>query len=318
MKTLVLVTMLATVVGCDEPVKAFVEPPPSAKTVTTAAPSAAASPGASGMPPVGIPLPVDQVAKIVNPNAEAPYKGPVGKLKGTIRFKGDPAPSSGLSFPSKCAEAAATYGKKFRLGQDSTLADVLVAVTGYKGFVPAASEVEKITLHGCAPARRTIAMAFGQRLEVFNLDKIETYMPLLEGSKASAVMVAVPGGDAVKLYAHQPGHYELRDQLPKPFLTADVYVVAYATHDVTGLDGQYEIPSIPVGKVKVNALLPSLDVTAGQEIEIKEGDNTLDLTIQWTAKDAGAGQDAGKEPAKKSPAEKSPAEKKSPTGKAPG
>lgn len=300
MRNLVLIAMLAGIVGCDSPVQIYVEPPPSTGKPSTPTPKASGSPGAATLPPVGVPVPPADVARVVNPKGEAPYKGPVGKLKGTVRFKGDPPPASGLSFPSKCSEAAATYGKKFRLGQDSTLADVLVAVTGYQGFVPAASEVAKITLHGCAPAKRTIAMAFGQRLEVFNLDKVQTYMPYLEGAKAGVVMVAVPGGDSVKLYGHQAGHYELRDQLPKPFLTADVYVLAYATHDVTGLDGQYEIASIPVGKVKVNAFLPAIDTTVGQEVEIKEGENTLDLVLEWHAKDGGAdaGSDGGKAPIK--------------------
>ena len=94
-------------------------------------------------------------------------------------------------------------------------------------------------------------------------------------------MVAIPGGDAVKYYPQEPGHYMLRDQLPKPFLTADVFVLKYATHDVTGLDGQYEIKGIPVGKVRVDAFLPVIDKSSGQHIEIKAGDNTLDLTLEY-------------------------------------
>ncbi len=273
--------------------------PASASASATAAASASAKPAL----PVAVPVPAAEVAKVVNPNGEQPYAGPKGTLKGVIRYKGDPAPSAQTSsYPPRCGEAAATYGKRFRVGQDGTLADVLVAVTGYRGFVPAAEEAEKITIHGCATARRTIAMAFGQRLEVANLDKVESYMPYLDGGVARAVMVAVPGGEPIKLYPQAAGHYMLRDQLPKPFLTADVFVLAYATHDVTGLDGQYEIKGIPVGKVKVDAFLPAADVTTGQTVDIKEGDNTLDLTIEWPApKPAASGSAKAGAPAPKKP-----------------
>ena len=67
-------------------------------------------------------------------------------------------------------------------------------------------------------------------------------------------------------------------------LVADVFVLAYPTTDVTGLDGQYEIQGIPVGKVKVTAYLPVLAKTVEKEIEIKEGNNDLDLMLSFDAK----------------------------------
>ncbi len=182
----------------------------------------------------------------------------------------------------QCGEAAATYSKLFRIGLEKTLADVLVAVTGYEGIVPAASDTVKMTIHGCAMAKRTIAATYGQRIEISNLDAKESFMPYLDGAPTESILVAVPGGPPVKLYPHQPGHYMIRDQLPNPFFIADVFVLAYSTHDVTGLDGQYEIKNIPVGKVKVNAFLPMLSHKAAEEkpFEIKAGENKLDFTIK--------------------------------------
>ena len=63
----------------------------------------------------------------------------------------------------------------------------------------------------------------------------------------------------------------------------DIFVLNYATHDVTGLDGHYEIKNIPAGKVRVDAFLPVIGKSEGQEIEIKEGDNTLDFTFHFDA-----------------------------------
>lgn len=256
----------------------------AADQAASGAPKASAAPNTSGFVPA-IPVAADKVAQVINPKGEQPYKGPAGTLKGVIRVKGDAPPAMDFTFPGGCGEAAATYGKLFRTGQDNTLADVMVAVTGYEGFVPAREPAKKMTIHGCALAKRTMTVAYGQRIEVSNIDKIESYMPYLDGAPFRAVLVAIPGGDPVKFYPQEPGHYLIRDQLPKPFLTADVYVVAYATHDVTGLDGQYEIADIPVGKVKVNAFLPAADLVTAQEIEIKAGENTLDMTLEFNRAD---------------------------------
>lgn len=261
-------------------------PAPSATPSSLAsAPVASAAPAASGSAPsyaTPDPIPPEKVAAVVNPKGDKPYAGPTGVLRGVIRIKGDPPPDTGLKIPAKCGEAMATYAKLFRVGQGGAVGDVLVSVTQYDGYVPPAEEAEKITIHGCAFKKRTLVAAFGQRIEVYNLDQVTPYMPFLDGADFRAVMVAIPGGDAVKYYPQEPGHYVLRDQLPNPFLEADVFVLKYATHDVTGLDGQYEIKGIPVGKARVDAFLPIIDETTGQDIEIKEGDvNHADLVLEY-------------------------------------
>jgi hypothetical protein len=257
------------------------------------APSASASGSASadggedtyGVP-IGGPINVAKVVAAVNPKHEVPYAGPKGTLKGTVRIEGDPPPDTGLKFPDKCKDSAATYGKLFRVGLDKVLADTLVAVTEYgdRGFVPAADEAIKVAIHRCAPQKRTFALTFGQRIEVSNLDKLDSYLPYLDGTSTRTVMVATPEGSPVKLYppGPSPSHYMLRDQLGSG-LVADVFIVNYATIDVTGLDGQYQIKGIPVGKVRVNAFLPVIGKSEGQEVEIKEGDNTLDFTLHFDA-----------------------------------
>ena len=230
---------------------------------------------------VGIPQSVEKISEVVNPLNEAPYSGPVATLRGRVRIEGDAPEDMALSFPEGCGEAAATYGKLFRVGQDGAVADALVAVTGYKGFVPARDEAKSTTIHGCAFSKRTIALTFGQRIEVSNLDGSTSYMPYLDGAAMIAIMVAVPKGAPVKLYPQEPGHYLVRDQLPKPFLTADVFALKYATHDVTGLDGAYEITGIPVGKVNINAYLHAINKSVEKEIELHAGDNALDLMLEY-------------------------------------
>jgi hypothetical protein len=279
---------------------------------TLATPSGVASGSTSGAAPrdepppwVGIPQPVASVGKVVNPKGAAPYAGPTGTVKGVVRFEGDPAPEVPLRVPSKCGEARAVYGKKFRVGPDGGLADVLVAVTGYDGFVPARGPAARVAIHGCALDKRTIAVAFGQRVEVSNLDAMESYMPYLDGEVTRAQLVAVPRGDAVKLYPHAPGRYVLRDSLPHDWMTAEVLALAYATHDVTTLTGAFEIPGVPVGKVRLSAVLPATGSSHEKNLEVKPGDNVVELTLRWTDKGSPAvSSSASAAPASSAPAPK--------------
>jgi hypothetical protein len=237
--------------------------------------------------PVGIPGGAAKVIALVNPEGKAPYSGPMGTLRGTVRIDGDPPPETGLTFPDRCRDSSAVYGKLFRIGLDKALADAIVGVTGYDGFVPASSEAYRVTLRNCVPSRRTYVLTFGQRMEVENLDEKDSYSPFLDGLPMRSIMVALPKGSPVKIYPTistkgQVTHYMLRDQLQSG-LVADVLVVNYATHDVTGLDGKYEIKGIPVGKVRVDTSLWILGKSEGKEVEIKEGDNTLDFTLHYDA-----------------------------------
>jgi hypothetical protein len=261
---------------------------PPVASVASATPAASSSAGIpiDVVPWVGIPRPVEEVEKVINPLGEKPYEGKTGTLKGKITIKGDPPPDVKLELPADCAAASATYGKAFRVGEGGALADALVTVTGYKGFVPVSKPSIDVTLNACAYDQLTYSMTFGQRIEVKNIDPKLSHVPILDPAPFRSVNVAMPKGNPVKIYAFQPAiNYVLRDYMSRRFLTARVFNLKFATHDVTSLDGTYEIPRIPVGKVKVNAFLPALESDGvAKEIEIKEGENTLDLELTY-AKD---------------------------------
>jgi hypothetical protein len=243
----------------------------------------------------GIPLPAASVEAEINPTHAPAYSGPTGALTGVVHASGDAPAARKVQIPFECGEAYATYGKAFREGNGRTLADVLVAITEYRGFVPAATDVAAVKIHGCAFDTRTVALAFGQRIEVSNDDASQFFLPALVGAEMPAQIVAVPHGDPVRLYPLRVGHYALADGMNRTWMYADVFVLRYATHAVTGLDGRYRIGNIPVGKVKVSAYLPAIDAglhpdvgmahpTMDAEIEIKAGETaTLDFVIPYQA-----------------------------------
>lgn len=238
----------------------------------------------------GLPASLEQVSRAVNPQNQPVYAGPTGNVIGVVTASGDLAPATPehlAKVKGDCPEAQQAYSHLFREGMMRSLADVLVAVTGYAGYVPAKEPKQTIAARGCAFSTRTVALTFGQTIDVVSKDK-QAYVPNLIGSKMTAQLLALPGGVPSTLYPPAPGHYLLTDDI-KVFMVADVFVVNYATHDVTGLDGRYEIKGIPAGKARISALLPSTNVVVEQDIEIKAGQTLeLPLTLGYDAKAAAA------------------------------
>jgi hypothetical protein len=240
----------------------------------------------------GLPVPAAKVEAAINPSHLSAYSGPTGVVEGTVTASGDAPPKLAGAVPFICREASATYGKAFREGNGRTLGDVMVAVTGYDGYVPVQGDVSKVKIHGCAFDRRTIVMTYGQHLEVANTD-LEPFLPTLRGSNMPAQLVAIPRGDAVRLYPMEVGHYALADDMGKSWMYADVFVLKYSTHAVTNLDGHFRISGIPVGKVKVSAYLPLIDAqlhpdsgiaqpSVDRDVEVKEGETTkVDFVIAY-------------------------------------
>jgi hypothetical protein len=246
--------------------------------------SAASAAASSSAPPIAIPVDTERVRKAVNPLGEAPYSGPVGGVRGTVTVAGDPAPEVPQvhkKFNPGCPPAALDfYGKLFREGPGRRLADVVVTVTGYQGFVPAASDAVRVEVRDCMYETRTIGMTFGQRIEVVNQGR-RAHIPHLVGGSMKALMVALPRGESIKLFPTQPGRYVLSDQM-NIFMHTDVLVVKYATLDVTGLAGEFEIGRIPVGEVTVTAFLPAIMTKVERKATIRENQTTeLDFTMKY-------------------------------------
>jgi len=246
--------------------------------------------GSARLPaPIASSLPIDPkiVSGVVNANNEPPYAGPTGTIGGLVTVSGDPAPDEPevvAAIPSDCASAKDTYGKLFREGAGRALADVVVGVTGYSGYLPEVTPAQFADANGCAWNSRTYVLTFGQTLDVRSRDS-RSYVPDLLGARLKAQLVALPRGDAIHLYPEQPGRYQLVDSM-RIFMRAEVLVVKFPTHAVTGLDGRFVIPRVPVGKVKVSALLPATMVQTEKEVEVHAGELVeVPLTLAFDRKD---------------------------------
>ncbi|HKO90732.1 MAG TPA: carboxypeptidase-like regulatory domain-containing protein [Polyangiaceae bacterium] len=227
----------------------------------------------------------EAVQKALNPEGLPPYSGPVGAVRGVVKVSGDPAPLMAdmvAKLPAEgCPRAQEMERKLFRQGVAQTLADVLVTVTGYPGFLKPKTEAVRVEASGCAFDGKLIALVYGQRLEVFNRDA-NAYMPRLVGVPTYALRVAMPGGGPVPIIPPKAGRYVLIDET-REYMRSEVYVLNYPTFDVTGLDGEFEITGIPTGSVRITAFSPALGKVSEQRVEIQAGVTTkLDFELQFS------------------------------------
>lgn len=245
----------------------------------------AGSPGAGALSEEAIRQAREVAEKALNPKGLPPYSGPVGAVRGTVTVTGDPpplVPSMVAKLPEgACPRAHELHRKLYRQGAERTLADVLVTVTEYQGYLPPRGDVVRVEMKGCAFDGRVLAMTFGQHFDVFNLDA-QAYMPRLVGTATYALRVAMPGGAPVPIFAPQPGQYMLVDET-REYMRADVFVLNYPTFDVTGLDGQFEIGGIPLGEVKVTAYAPALGKIVERRVTLQAGvDQNLAFEIAFS------------------------------------
>lgn len=280
-----LVGAAATFVGCSRS-NAGAEPAPQASTPP---PSAVPAPTT---PPNALPMPSASVDAVVNPANLPPYDGPTGSLEGTVFVKGAESPDvPDLDFHT-CPAALDTYRKLFRAGPpreggQRPLADAVVVVTGYSGYyVPEKAPSQLVVISAtCAYPQRTLALTFGQRLDVLNDSKL-SFAPYLQGSGDATVMIAPPErhGEAVKIYPTRAAYFGLRDRL-QPFVHGDVLVLRHPLHAVTDLQGHFRIDGVPVGKLSVGAKLVPIQAEATKDVVVRANVvESVDLVLTYAPK----------------------------------
>jgi hypothetical protein len=165
-----------------------------------------------------------------------------------------------------------------------TLGDALITVTKYttpegQAVIPKSMRVP-VEAAGCAFATRTVAMTPEQIISVRNVGT-GTAIPSVAGAPSFAVMVAMPGGDPVKLVVPRAGRYGLIDKANE-FSSANIFALAYATTDVTDVDGTFDVQGIPPGEVEVTAFLPITGAFETKKVTVAAGASVaVDFTLTF-------------------------------------
>lgn len=247
---------------------------------------------ASSKPVVSAVLSPEQVASYVNPAHLPVYEGPTGSVEGTVTIVGDPSPDTRNRNYSKCPSGAEAYQKLFREGPplpdgSRAVADVLVVVTGYSGaYLPEQKPNRNVDIEDCKFSSRTIDVTLGQNIVVTNKMNDKIFAPAFMQMPSALALIAPAHGDPVTLYPQAPGLLTLFDRFGAgaAYLTADVYVLVQPLHTVTDLAGHYRIDGIPVGEMKVNALLGVVQRQITKTVTVKPGlISSMDLQLAYKA-----------------------------------
>jgi hypothetical protein len=265
--------------------------PTRATASSSAARDAAPAATAASVANDDFPIPRESVDSVLNPRHLPPYAGPTGSVEGTVVVTGPSAPTVQID-ARKCPAAIDTYGKLFREGPrrpdgSRPLADAVVVVVGYTGYyVPEPEPVVRVTIGPrCGYSSRTIAMTFGQRLEVANQTML-LFGPRIDQEEVPAVMMAPPleKGDPVKLYPRKAAYMTMSDQM-QPFVHEDLYVFRHPLHAVTDLDGHFRIDGIPAGALKVGVHHPGANADAQAAVDVVANIvQRVDLTVSYVPK----------------------------------
>ncbi len=218
--------------------------------VDAGAPAASTSERGPNEPANALGIPAASVRAAVNPGNLPIYSGPTASIEGTVTVTGDPPKDIQRLDFARCPEGKAVYEKTFREGPPNeggarSLADALVVITGYSGYIVAERHAKKqIGIERCAFSARTVDLTLGQALEVKNHDK-DMHAPEITNHVMPALMVATPGGDPVTLLPDKPGFTQVIDKMGPVWLVADVYVLLHPLHATTDREGHYRIDGIP-------------------------------------------------------------------------
>jgi hypothetical protein len=233
---------------------------------------------------------------VLNPEGLPAYSGPTGSVEGTITVTGPAAPDVKLD-ATKCPAALDMYGKLFREGTPKEpggarwLADAVVVAFGYTGFyLPEKNDGVKVAIsERCAYPTRTLAVTYGQRLDIVNRSKL-LFAPAIDRDLTPALMVAPPqeSGDPVRLYPRRAGRFVLLDRM-EPFVREDLYVFRHPLHTVTDTTGHFRMDGLPVGKLTLGVHHPAMDADAEAPVEIVAGTvQRVDLSLSYKARPAPA------------------------------
>ncbi len=285
----------ATLVGAAILGVACSKKPPPEPVVTTPVAYASAVPSVSAAPSASAPVMTSagfvkaNVDYVLNPYNLPPYSGPTASVEGTVTVDGPPPGNLPLESHA-CPASIDMYGKTFREGlaprpgAPRPLADAVVVVTGYTGvYIPETKDAVNLTISGCAYPSRTIAITFGQRLDIGNDTKL-VFAPYIDEVSTGAVMAVPPsgGGDSIKVYPQRAGRFTMVDKM-QAFVREDLFVFRHPLHAVTDRAGHYRIDGVPVvAGLKVGVYHPGINAQSEQPVELAANVvKTVDATLTY-------------------------------------
>lgn len=214
-----------------------------------------------------------------------------GDITGTITLNGTPPPEQVNAVIAQDVNCGKLHPEPVKtqfyvVGANKGLKDVVIYITGISGKSTGAS-AEPILLDqkGCEYSPYIFAVQTGQKVIVRNSDPA----PILHNVH---VTPTVAGNTEVNA-PQAPGSADLTVSFPSaedflkfkcdvhPWMFAYATVVDHPYFAVSGVDGKYKIANVPPGKYTIQAMHRKAGggKPVTKDIEVKDGDNTLDFTL---------------------------------------
>ena len=212
-----------------------------------------------------------------------------GNIIGTITLKGTPPPEvpiTPLVEDANCGKLHTTPVKTqfYVVGQQGGLADVVVMLKGISGKSTGATQPPLVLdQKGCEYVPYVAAIQTGQKILVKNSDPVLHNVhdtPTVPGNKEYN-QAQMPGGLDLTFTLLEPENFLRFKCDVHPWMFAYVTVVDHPYFAVSGKDGTFKIANAPPGKYTVVAMhRKAAPAGVEKEIEVKDGDTTVDFTLE--------------------------------------
>jgi plastocyanin len=211
-----------------------------------------------------------------------------GDITGTVTLNGT-APEPKIVDMSSVADCSKLHSEPpklifYKVDSKNDLADVVVMVKGMAGKSTGES-APPLTLDqkGCEYVPYVAAVQTGQKILIKNSDPVTHNVhsnPIVDGNTPKNQAQAEGGADITMSFKAEEKFLKFNCDI-HPWMIAYVTIVDSPYYAVSGADGKYKISNLPPGKYTIQAIhrKANLMKPVEKEIEVKDGANQLDFTI---------------------------------------
>jgi plastocyanin len=223
---------------------------------------------------------------VVTMVAVAAQVASAGNIVGTITVNGTPPPEKDitpLKSDENCGKLHETMPTThfYMVGAKHELADVVVSLKDISGKSTGASAAPAVlNQKGCEYVPSILAVQTGQKIVIKNSDPVLHNIhtdPKASGNKEENLPQMAGGPDLTFSIPKAESFLKFKCDV-HPWMFAWVSVFDHPYFAVSGKDGTYKIANVPPGKYTLEAAHRKAG-TSTKEVEVKDGDVTVDLTL---------------------------------------
>ncbi len=184
-------------------------------------------------------------------------RGPVGTLSGTVRWRGDvPAPVA-LALPDGHPCGPSRQVPSVRVGATGGVEGAVIVLEGItEGRLPLGGEL-RFAFSSCGLSPLVAATSVGATLR-FQNDEDVLHNLRVVGSGESWLDVGLPQRGATAEAVARSGVHRITDDAAHPWIEAYLFVADHPYVAVTGADGRFTLPRVPVGSYQIRLWHPGI------------------------------------------------------------